>query len=243
MRRPSLLLAVGLLSAAPLADEALAAAVPPLLQRAADRYAEDVRGIVAQLEEAETHVKGPLVDRHARTRAWIVSRDGLPVQARVLTYRLGDALDEKERQRLERQINERYKTREREFQPPYAQAHLDAYRFAEAGCEGCPAGGRRFTFQSVPRDERHGDGTLDLDAEGHVRRVSYVPARLPAAAARAGIELVRGPVGPGLWGRERLSITFEGGLGPLQGSFRLSQRVSQHRRFPTVEAALAATPR
>jgi hypothetical protein len=151
--------------------------------------------------------------------------------------------DEETVQRLERQINEGYKTREREFQPPFAQAHLDAYRFAEAGCEGCPAGLRRFTFRSVPRDERHGDGALDLDAEGHVRRVSYVPARLPAAAARAGIELVRGPVGPGQWGRERLSITFEGGLGPLQGSFRLSQRVSQHRRFPTVEAALAAMPR
>jgi hypothetical protein len=243
MRRTLLLPACLLFLPVALAGAARAAGAPPVLQRVAARYAEDVRGVMAHLEEAETHVKGPLVERHARTRAWIVMRDGLPVKARVLAYRVGDELDESERVRLERQINEGYKTREREFQPPYAPAHMAEYRLAEPACEGCPAGWRRFTFESLQRDARHGDGTFEVDAEGHVRRVRYVPARLPAPGARAAVELQRGPVGPGLWGRERLSLSFEGGVGPLQGSFKLSQRVTGHRRFPSVEAALDAAPR
>lgn len=214
---------------------ALAAAVPAEVQRAARLYAGDVAGVQAHLEEADTHVTGPMLDRKARTRAWIVSRDGLSVEARILSYLIAGKPDEGERAALERRINEGYKKREREFQPPYAPEHLGDYTFS------LEAPGR-VAFKALARDERHGDGSLELAPDGHVRRVRYVPAKLPAPGATGAIEIVRGPVGAGLWGRQRLTVSFEGGVGPLRGSFSLTQRVGRHRRFGSVAEALAGAP-
>lgn len=237
-RRPlgrTALLAASGFAVLALAPAARAATPPAEMLRASRLYAADVAGVIGHLEEADTHVTGPMLDRKARTRAWIVSRDGLPVQARILSYVTGGKPDEGERANLERRINEGYKGREREFRPPFAPAHLDAYTFSAEG----PG---RFAFKALARDERHGDGTLELDPKGNVRLVRYVPAKVPAPGAEGTVELGRGPVGTGAWGRVRLKIAFEGGVGPLRGSFTLTQKVSGHRRFASVAEAVAAAP-
>ncbi|MEB3196188.1 MAG: hypothetical protein VKP62_03200 [Candidatus Sericytochromatia bacterium] len=218
------------------------AALPAAMRQAGTLFARDVAGWVGHLEEADTRIKAPLVDRTAQTRTWVISRDGDPQRAIVLSYRREGRNDEGERAKLEKQVNEGYRSRERQLQAPFDLRHMDDYEFQEASCPGSEAGERCVGFRSRLRDARHGDGTLLLNREGRVRLVSYAPSQLPAQAGQGSVRIVRGPAGPGWWGRQRLEIRFEGGLGPLAGSFQLSQRVSAHRRFGSLGEAIAGAP-
>lgn len=217
--------------------------VPDAVRLAGNHFLSDIKGVAAHLEEAKTWVQAPLIDKQAVTRTWVIRKDGAPVRALVLSYRVKGALDEAERAKLEKRVNEGFRKRDREFYPPFNPRYFANYVFSAESCAECPTGAKRYRFRANLRDDHHGDGILDLTADHHVKRLTYTPAKLPAQATEANVMIERGPVSGGGWGRLGFKISFLGGFGPLKGSFRLSQTVSQHRRFESVEAALAAAPR
>jgi len=219
------------------------AETPEPIRLAGARFLDDIKGVVAHLEEAETRVQGPMFDRQARTRTWVIRKDGTPVRALVLSYRSKGELDEAERAKLEKQVNGGYRKRDRDFYPPFNPSYFNNYTFSNDNCAECPPGAKRYQFKAKVRDEHHGDGSLELSADNHVKRIAYTPTKLPVQASEAQIVIERGPTAAGGWGRTAFKISFQGGLGPLKGSFRLTQSVSRHRRFDSVEAAAAAAPR
>ncbi|MFN3431939.1 MAG: hypothetical protein ACK46X_18565, partial [Candidatus Sericytochromatia bacterium] len=126
---------------------------------------------------------------------------------------------------------------------PYEPGHLADYALAWAPKEPHAAGEVAIAFTSLKKTEKHGSGVLVVTAEGRVKRVRYTPSVLPARVSEGDITVERGEVAPGQWGPLRMTLAFKGGLGPLSGSFTMAQRYEKFRRFPSIEAALAATPK
>lgn len=241
MRKPGLPLAFLLALAAPAAAKG---PTPEVVRAAGVQFAREVAGVVAYVGEAETSLDIPMKRSRSRTRMWIANVDGRPTRARVLALVVdGKPAGEAERAKLEAQTNAAYARGERGFDAPYDPAHQAAYALTPTSCDGCAPGQTAWAFTSTARDERHGDGTFVLAPSGHVARVRYSPNVLPRGAGSAEVTLTRGPA-PGLgWALQRVQARYAGGVGPLQGSFTLDQRVTGHRRFASVAAAMASAPK
>ena len=239
-RRPLAALALLALLAGPAAADG----TPALVKQAAGVFARDAAGVVAYLGEADTALDAPLMKHRSRARMWIANQDGRPTRARVLTLlKDGKPAPEADRAKLEAETNKAYARGERGFDAPYDARHLNTYTIAPTACDGCAPGVQAFAFKSALRDERHGDGTFALDPSLHVRWVRYSPATLPKGASTAEVTIDRGPA-PGVgWSLLRVRARYAGGVGPVAGSFTMDQRVSGHRRFASVDAAMAAAPR
>lgn len=235
-------LAPAALAGAPAARTA--AAPPAAVRRASEQFARDAAGVVAYLAVAESTLDAPMFKRRFGARLWVANLDGRPTRARALAFFVdGQPASEAERAKHERETNAAYRARERGFDAPYDARHLADYAINAAACVGCEPGVQAFDFRSDRKDPAHGIGTFWLDASQHVTRVSYRPTVLPKGASSAELELLRGPV-PGVgWSLRRVRARFTGGIGPVTGSYTLEQHVSGHRRFASVEQAMAAAPK
>jgi hypothetical protein len=219
----------------------LAAGIPAAVQAASDLQRKDARGVMAYLAETEGTFKTPISATRTRTRSWIVAVDGDPRRSVVLAITIdGRTGTEAERAKAQADAEAGYADPKRQLYPPYDKRHIHDYRFAPA--PGGP-GEQAFAFESPIMDERHGKGTFTIAAGNRVRKLQFTPNRFPAPAREGGLTLTRALVQPGWWSMVGLQVAFSGGFGPLSGGLNLAQRASGHRRFATVEAALAAAPK
>lgn len=223
----------------------LAAAVPAAVLTAADRQRQDASGVVAYLADGEADFTTPLGTRRTRTRTWVVAVDGDPRRAVVTAITIdGRAGSEAERAQAQAEAEAGYANPQRQLFAPYDRRHLADYQFNEAlTLRGLAPGERAYSFESAIPDERHGRGTFILTPARCVRWLAFIPNRLPPGAREGHLTLTRTPVAPGWWSLLQLNANFTGGIGPLPGSVSVAQRSSGHRRFASVAAALAATPK
>lgn len=238
------LLGAALVLAAAAAPLQAAPEPPAAVKHAATLFAKDAAGVVAYLAVADSRLEAPMFNRRFGSRLWIVNVDATPTRALVLAFTEdGKPAPETSRARHERDTNAAYKSRERGFDAPYDARHMGRYAITPAPCAGCAAGETAYAFTTTHKDPELGNGTFVLDAAHHVVRVSYAPAVMPKGASTADLTLERGPA-PGVgWSLRHVRGRFTGGIGPVQGSYALEQTMSGHRRFATVEQALAAAPK
>lgn len=236
-----LLLPIMLLAALP-AMAASAADTPAEAVQVAERHTRDTAGIVGYVSETDTRLQAPMTDRRTRFRAWVVANDGQPVDSKLLALSIdGKPAAEKQRRELETRTRDAIKANKNSLRGPFHEAYMADYTFSAMPCKGCEPGETAMRFKSLKRDERHGDGTMVLtgaSGDRRVRRVQYQPSALPAQASEGEVTLEA----TGAWGFDRMQARYKGGAGPLTGAFAMTQRQSGHRRFATVEAALAAAP-
>lgn len=238
------LIAVSLLVA--VASPALAA--PPatpraVMQRASALYVQDTKGVMGYMNLADTQLRSNLFNKDGSSRTWVVAKDGHPARARVLEVIQDGKPDEAERQKTEARTDEAFRQGTNHFAAPYEPGSMGDYTVAWAPKEPRGPGEVAIAFTSLKKDERHGSGVLIVTKEGRVKRLRYTPSVLPARVSHGEVTVERGEVAPGMWGPVRMSLTFKGTTGPMSGVFTLNQRYEKFRRFNSIEAALAATPK
>lgn len=238
------LIAVSLLAV--VASPALAA--PPstpaaVMKRATALYVQDTQGVMGYMNVADTQLRSNLFNKNGSSRTWVVAKDGRPARARVLEVITDGKPDETERQKTEARTDEAFRKGTNHFAAPYEPGSTDDYTLAWAPKEPHGPGEVAIAFTSLKKDERHGSGVLVVTKEGRVKRLRYTPSVLPARVTHGEVSIERGEVAPGMWGPVRMSLTFKGSAGPMSGTFTLNQRYEKFRRFSSLEAALAATPK
>lgn len=224
-----------------LAAPALAADRPAAVSRAAELRAADTAGVVGYMAQADMVIEAPMMNRHTTWKAWVVTRDGKPVDTHVLAMTNdGKPASAADRAKLQAQINESQRKDPDGMDLPLERRHLSNYVFAAAGCQGCEPGTQAFTFRGTVRDQRHGDGRLELGRDGRFRKLSFKPCANPPKVSEADVLLEAGPVGPNWWGVTRFHARYAGGVGPVRGSMTMDQRQEAFKRFANVETAKAA---
>ena len=174
-----------------LAAPALAADRPAPVSRAAELRAADTAGVVGYMAQADMRIEAPMMNRHTTWKAWVVTRDGKPVDTHVLAMTTdGKAASAGERGKLQAQINESQRKDPDGMDLPLDRRHLGSYVFAATSCQGCEPGAQAFTFRGTVRDQRHGDGHLELGKDGRFRKLSFRPcANPPTTRIRRGMEV------------------------------------------------------
>lgn len=224
-----------------LAAPALAADRPAPVSRAAELRAADTAGVVGYVAQADMLIEAPLYSHRTGWKAWVVTRDGKPVDTHVLAMTTdGKPAPAAEKAKLQAQINESQRKDPDGMDLPLDRKHLGSYVYSAASCQGCEPGAQAFAFRGTVRDQRHGDGQLELSKDGRFRKLSFKPCQNPPKVSSAEVSLEAGPVGPGWWGVTKFHARYAGGVGPVRGAMTLDQRQSGFKRFPGVEAAKAA---
>lgn len=229
-----------------LSHPALAAAevdADTFMKRVTAMYVREVKGVVGYEALSQSKITSTVYNQEARSRMWVVSQDGLPMRARVLSLIMDGKPNEAERKKLEARTDEAYRLGKNRFEAPYDPKHVAEYHFEPAPNEKCQPGEVAIAFASDQKDEQHGKGVLVATQNGHVKRVRYTPNVLPKNVNSGTVNLELGPVASGTWRARRIVLDYKGAMGPMSGSFNMVQRMEGYRKFPSVAAALAAAPK
>jgi hypothetical protein len=221
-----------------IAAAALASAedVPAAVRKAAELHGKDDAGYIGWQAEAAMALEGPFGTKASTWRAWIVAKDGQPVETRLIALVSdGKPVGDAERAKMQERFNDPKGRKKNQVFWPIDPAHVADYAFT-------PGAAGSFTFKAKLRDAHHGDGTLELAKDGHAKRVTYVPAQLPPRASSADLVIELAPVGADWHAAVRSRSRFAGGIGPLKGGMSIDQKQAGHQRFKSLEAARAAAP-
>lgn len=242
MRYLAGLAALAVLSTLPVAPRAHAEDALSLVKQASEHYAKDIRGVIRYHSQTESRIKAPMLNQTIKSTAFMIQKDGVPVQVvmeQMTTNGKEASRDELAKQQA--QTNASFKDGKGFFKAPYDSRYLADYSFSLEDCASCPPGAIAIRFTSAIQDEQHGKGLMILDAQRRVREVRYSPNVYPPNVTRGEITLTRDEVTKGMSGLTGLKVDYHGAMGPIKGSFVMTQRNSGFRRFASVEEALAQT--
>lgn len=97
-----------------------------------------------------------------------------------------------------------------------------------------------YRFKGSIRDSSHGDGTFSLDAAGNVVKYQYAPAAMPPYAHSGTVAGERAQVLPNFWAVTQETQQYSGRYAIFGGGATASIRYDAFRRYPDVNAAVAA---
>jgi hypothetical protein len=234
------------LAGAFVAAAAAASAAPPDAQAVAARAAAlveaDRHGIIATITDTTERIEAPIYHQSTHSRYWVVAENGVSAAAGYLLAENNgkpESHDElvKDSASFDASVKNRANAAHSVLRPEY----LGEYRIADAPCEGCTEGERAVHYESDKHDGAHGNGTIVVDASGHVVRTISHPYVFPKYINDGGEFTTR--YGMVLDGK-RLPVettgAYHGHRGPMKGTDTYEQRFS-YKRFATVEEAVAAT--
>jgi hypothetical protein len=188
-----------------------------VVQRVAEAYAEQSRGVVG----FHTHVAVRTVERvvpHDQTdEAWFVYEDGRVVRS------AGDPNGPAAAEAAAHQ--------------PYDVRYLGEYAYASAACAGCAAGTVAIAYTGAPHDALHARGVLVIDTRlARIVRSTTQPYVVPRPGRSGSLTTTWGATDAG-WFPVATDGTFAGRVGPFSGRATLTQRFSGYKRFHDVAAA------
>lgn len=211
--------------------------VPDPVAKAAEVYARDVAGAIVCRTKMESQIKSPVYNRHSVMDSWVVTKDGVPVQTKIVSWRNdGKDVSKDEIQKQEAQTNAAYREGKSFFKPPYDRRYQDAYEFQ---VDSADHGQTVVRFTSAIKGEQHGSGSFTLDRDFRVRKLVFKPNVLPKNVDKGSFTLERNEVGAGLFGIKSLEMKYEGSMGLIKGGFVLEQQYEDYRRFKTLDEALS----
>ncbi|HBN09291.1 MAG TPA: hypothetical protein DD435_11820 [Cyanobacteria bacterium UBA8530] len=203
------------------------------VQRAAEIYSRETQGIIAYRTVTESRIRSLLFNQDSRSEARIVSRDGIPVHISIERFLINGKEDEGRRKSKEKETNEAFRLGHGFLKLPCDLRFMSDYRFSAD--EGKNT--RLVRFTSERRDDQHGHGTMLFDANQRLIELRITTNVLPPRVSRGELVFERGEVAPGIVGIKTLRGDYEGSQGPIKGTFSMTQRNEDYRRFETLEEA------
>jgi hypothetical protein len=200
---------------------------PEIVARAAAVYTTSLQGVIGMDRHFSTLIHGGPV-RHSETSesAYLMS-DG--AYAAIKYYAISDdgkAFDRGKIGGRESQTNKDWKAGKIFFKEPYDRRFLADYTYSEQSpCTTCASGETAVEFSSAIRDAQHGKGTMWLDAQAHVVKLTYFPNLMPPHASTGSVTETSSEVLPGIWYVTRIDQTYSGhalfisGTGTFTGTF------------------------
>jgi|SRR5947209_657323 len=210
--------------------------------RAAALLDADRHGVIATVTDASESIEAPIYHQQSRSRFWVVSENGVAEAAGYLLEEENGKLkphDElvKDSAAYDATVKKHTLTLHSALRAEFQSE----YRYADAPCDGCADGERAIRYESDKRDAAHTNGTIVVDASGHVVRTITQPYVYPQFINDGGDFTTR--YGVVLDGK-RLPVAtigaYHGHRGPMKGSENFEQRFS-YKRFASVDEAVAAT--
>ncbi|MFN2450586.1 MAG: hypothetical protein ABR508_12490 [Candidatus Baltobacteraceae bacterium] len=217
---------------------------PPIVQRASQAYAAQMRGIVGMQRHFTTSVRGGPVQHGEQSDSGQLMQDGRFVK--IAYYRIardGKAFSATQLTDRNTQTNKDWAQGKVFFKEPYDPQYIGDYSFGapQPACSSCPAGTVGVPFTSAVHDAQHGNGTVYIDrAKAHVIKLTYTPNVLPPHASSGTITELGGQALPGLWYVVHIDEIYRGhaflfsGMGTFTGTF------DHFRRFSNLAAGQSA---
>ncbi len=205
--------------------------IPAIVVQAAAVAAHDRAGIVTYRIHQVSAMDGGPLHRHGDVTIAVVADGPSLVKVRVLTY-VVDGHDQSDQQKRDLAAQLLAGQSKGGFAVPFDSRHLHEYGFA--------ADGSAVRFRSLRRDASHGDGTFEVDASGHVLRMSYVPDVFPKYVTSGTVSDVRAEVLPGFWASVRSDQEWDGRYLFIKGHASVVTEMTAYRRYPNRAAAEAA---
>lgn len=204
--------------------------VPAIVERAAQIAANDHKGIVSfQIEQTSRIDGGPI---HKTAHCVIVAAydDEQLIRVRVIRYEENGKDAGADRMR---EIEKQLSAHSDGFAVPFDRAHFGEYAY-EAPDDNT------VRFTSALRDARHGGGSFQVAADGHVTHLQYAPNVLPQYANTGTVEEDRAQVLPGFWATVRSVQRYSGRYLLIRGSGEVTMTESHFTRYATRAEAIAA---
>jgi len=203
--------------------------VPAIVERAAQVAAADHKGIVTfQIEQTSRIDGGPI---HRTDHAIILAAYEDEQLIRVRVVRLEENGKELGAERM-RALENNLSAHSEGFAVPFDRAHFGEYTYE--------ADGSTVRFTSALRDARHGDGSFDVAADGHVTHLHYTPRVLPQFATAGTIDEDRAAVLPSFWATVRSQQHYTGRYFFIRGAADVQTTESHFAKHASRAEALAA---
>ncbi len=193
------------------------AAADLLMQRIAERYADESRGTIAVRSHSVLIVDAPMNRRTTTADEWYVTNDG-------------DLRASSEKQDARRPL----------VHDPVRSPWLAEYQYEIVPCDGCTPGELAIGYTSRSADAYHAHGTLIVDPTAErVVRNTETPYALPWPTRHGVIQITWGQAAIG-WFPVAMDGVFDGKVGPFGGTAHFTQRLAPYTRYPRDDAAIAA---
>jgi hypothetical protein len=188
-----------------------------IVQRAAQTYADQSRGVVAFRTHVTVRSAQRLLPQDQVDDAWFVLEDGRVARSG------GDPNGPAAAEAAAHQ--------------PYDLRYVAEYAFASAPCAGCAAGAVAVAYTGVSHDAQHGRGVLVIDTRtARIIRSTTEPYVVPKPARSGMLVTTWGATDAG-WYPIATDGTFVGRVGPFSGRAALTQRFSAYQRYQDVATA------
>ena len=126
------------------------------------------------------------------------------------------------------------------FKQPFDKHFLHDYTYTSDVPCACSASEEAVRFQSIVRDDQHGDGTMRIDrATGRVLGVTYTPDVLPAHANSCTTTESFAQVLPGVWTIDRIERSYRGHVAFFGGGGDVVETLDHFKSVGSPRAGLA----
>jgi len=202
--------------------------VPAIVSQAATVAAGDHAGIIEYRVRQIGQVDGGPFHQHDDISIAVVTDGDKVVRVRVLSY-VQDGAQQSDAAKA--QVQSQLENGTERFANPFDVRSFADYSFS--------VDGSTVHFVSLKRDADHGDGWFQVDATGHVTKMTYTPDVMPKYVSSATVTLQRGAVLPGFWATTSSVTSFKGHYLFIHGGATFTTLQSTFRRFNDRKAALA----
>jgi hypothetical protein len=225
------------------AQQPAGSSIPGIVERAAEAYAKNIKGIVGMQRHFSTSISAGPVRHSEQSDSGLLLNDGAFVALEY--YRIvrdGHAFSSRQLEERNTQTNEGWAAGKVFFKEPYDRRYLGDYRYdALVTCAECPAGTVAVKFFSSIHDAQHGDGTMWVEqATARVEKLTYVPNALPPHATSGTVTETTTEALPGMWFVTRIDQTYTGRFLLVYGTGTFTGTIDRFQRFTSVADGLAA---
>ncbi|MBV9269812.1 MAG: hypothetical protein JO165_01870 [Candidatus Eremiobacteraeota bacterium] len=203
--------------------------VPAIVERAAQVAAGDHRGIVSFEIEQHTQIDGGPIHRTAHAVIIAAYDDEQLIRVKVL--RLEENGKDASAERI-RYVERELTAHSEGFAVPFDRNHFNEYAYT--------VDGNTVRFTSKLQDARHGEGTFEVAADGHVTHLHYTPHAFPQFATAGTVDEDRAPVLPAFWATVRSEQHYTGRYFLIRGTADIVTTESHFARYASRAEALAA---
>lgn len=209
-----------------------AVTVPPIVASIGRRYAQTSRGVVAFRMHRVFDVHAGPSSRHDDLVLGGVFNNGRLVSVHILSDTIGGKT----------QTPQQIATAEQQwihpkpgdaFHQPYDPRYFGEYHFG-------PIAPDHVSFAAAVTDAGHGTGSFAYNSSEDVTAYTYSPAVMPQYATSGTVNGKRRKVLPGYWAVVQETQQFAGRYALWKGGASVQYTMSEFRRYPSVQAAVAA---
>lgn len=209
-----------------------AVTVPPIVASIGRRYVKASRGVVAFRMHRMFDVHAGPSSRHDDLVLEAVYDDGSLASVHILSDTIGGKTQTPQQIASAEQQWIHPKPGDA-FHPPYDPRYFGEYHYG-------PIAPGHVSFAAAVNDAGHGTGSYTYNSSEDVTAYTYAPAVMPQYATSGTVNGTRRKVLPGYWAVTQETQQFAGRYALWKGGATVQYTMSEFRRYPSVQAAVAA---